>query len=71
MAHTATKTTIAPALSGNAFIARLRESYARWQIQQRTYAELARLTDRDLDDLDISRAQLRDIAREAGQRARV
>jgi uncharacterized protein YjiS (DUF1127 family) len=43
----------------------LRAEAARRRVFRETVAELDALTDRDLDDLDISRLQIRDIAREA------
>jgi uncharacterized protein YjiS (DUF1127 family) len=39
-------------------------TYRRWRRYRRTYNELTRLTDRELDDVGIHRMEIRTIARE-------
>jgi uncharacterized protein YjiS (DUF1127 family) len=51
--------------AGLGLVARLNKALADYRTYRRTYAELAQLTDRELADLGISRASIRDIAREA------
>ncbi len=51
--------------SGSGYIARLRKAWADYRLYRETLVELQSLTDRDLDDLGISRHALTDIARDA------
>lgn len=46
-------------------LARLRLRLETWQIYRSTYQELQMLSDRELDDIGISRWGIRTIAREA------
>ena len=41
------------------------KSYRNWRKYRQTYNELMRLTERELDDLDIRRMDIRTIARES------
>lgn len=43
-------------------VADLRQRFAQWRFYQRTISELSALDNRDLDDLGISRGEIRDIA---------
>jgi len=43
----------------------LKARYSNWQRYKRTVSELASLTDRDLADLGIARADIQRLAREA------
>lgn len=52
-------------IEGEGLFARIGRSYADWRDYNRTLDELARLSDRELDDLGISRYDLPRIAREA------
>ncbi len=45
-----------------AWIGDLTEAWARRRAMQRTYRELADLNDRELNDIGLSRAQLRSVA---------
>lgn len=49
--------------------ARLAEGVRNWRAKRaeydRVYAELSMLTDRDLNDIGVSRVQIHDIARQA------
>lgn len=45
----------------------LKNRYARWRRYRRTLNELSGLTNRDLHDLGIARAQIPHIAREASR----
>lgn len=47
------------------FLARLRKTIADYRLYRVTLEELSQLTDRDLSDLGIHRAMIRDIARES------
>ncbi len=51
-------------LLGN-ILSRLQDARARRAIYVRTIRELDSMTDRDLADINVSRLQIRDIAREA------
>ncbi len=55
------------ALRGNdfGFVARLRKSWADWREYRRTLDELEQLTDRDLQDLGLSRFSIKQIAYES------
>jgi len=46
------------------FFDKIRDYATRHALQRRTYAELSGLSDRELQDLDLSRANLADLARE-------
>lgn len=50
---------------GLGFFARLQQSWADYRLYRDTLVELQSLTDRDLDDLGISRHSLNDVARDA------
>lgn len=50
---------------GEGFFARLNKMIADYRLYQATIAELAQLSDRDLSDLGIHRASIRDIAHES------
>lgn len=41
--------------------------FRRWQVYNRTYAELMRLDDRTLADISVSRAEIDAIARHAAK----
>lgn len=45
-------------------IARLRDSWYRWRLFHRTRRELLALSDRELEDLDLSRAMISRLAAE-------
>ncbi len=49
------------------------QRYADWRVAReaylRTYRELSSLTDRELSDIGISRAQIEDIARQSAHQA--
>jgi uncharacterized protein YjiS (DUF1127 family) len=47
------------------FLGQLRQYRALRRKYERTYSELARMSDRDLADIGISRLSIRDVAREA------
>ena len=47
------------------FFEDLAKSYADARVMQQTYAELDRMTQRELDDLGIDRSQIGQIARRA------
>lgn len=66
MAHTATLTHGGFNLSARIanFIERVKENRARATEYNRTYTELQRLTNRELDDIGIRRCDIADIARE-------
>ena len=42
---------------------RLVDNYRAWRRYRQTYGELSRLTDRELDDLGLSRYDLRAVSR--------
>lgn len=44
------------------FIAR---QFRRWQVYNRTVAELSQLDDRSLSDINVSRSEIRSVARQA------
>ncbi len=44
---------------------RLADELRRARLERQTYAQLSDLTDRELDDLGLNRASLRDVARRA------
>jgi len=44
------------------FIAR---QFRRWQVYNRTVAELSQLDDRSLSDINVSRSEIRSVARSA------
>ncbi len=44
--------------------------YRRWQVYNRTYAELMRLDDRTLADISVARTQIDAIARHAANSVR-
>lgn len=46
----------------------LKTRYSRWQRYSRTVAELQKLSNRDLADLGIARADIQRLARDAAQR---
>ena len=52
-----------------AILTGLKDARRRTAVYRRTRAELEALTARDLADLDIHRAQIEDISREAAARA--
>jgi uncharacterized protein YjiS (DUF1127 family) len=66
---TTTTTNIAPAAPAarglRGFIAGIKTGMARHAVYRKTYKELADLTDRDLSDIGISRADISRIATEA------
>ncbi|WP_282153875.1 DUF1127 domain-containing protein [Ruegeria atlantica] len=66
MAHTATLTHGSFNLNARIanLIERVKENHARANEYNRTYAELQRLTNRELDDIGIRRCDIADIARE-------
>lgn len=47
------------------WLARLRADLRRARLERQTYAELSELSDRELDDLGLTRATLREAARRA------
>ncbi len=49
----------------NALVAAYKEHKARRRVYQQTFGELARLSNRELADLGMARANIRSIAREA------
>ncbi|MEM7491468.1 MAG: DUF1127 domain-containing protein [Pseudomonadota bacterium] len=46
-------------------LAKLKAEWTKWRLYRRTLDELSSLSDRDLDDLGLSRAMIRGIALEA------
>ncbi len=50
---------------GAGFFAKIRKAMADYRLYRATLEELDQLSDRDLSDLGISRASVRDIARES------
>lgn len=50
---------------GGSLFERLRADWARWQEVRAVERELSRLTDRELDDIGISRLSIPEIARSA------
>lgn len=66
MAHTATLTQNGFNFSARVatLIERVKEARARAAEYQRTYSELQRLSNRELDDIGIRRCDIADIARE-------
>ena len=50
---------------------RIRHAIATWRHERDTYGELARLTERDLADLGLSRADIRNVARTAARQGPV
>jgi len=48
-------------------LARLRQRYAAWKIYRSTLDELHMLSDRELDDIGVARADIRRIARETAE----
>jgi len=65
MTHAIThdKTTHTGEMGG--WIARVRKSIAEFRLYRRTMEELESLSDRELSDLGLSRASLRDVALQA------
>lgn len=59
-------TTHRPALADRivGFVADLRESAARRAIYRRTVEELSKLSDRELNDIGLARANIEDVARD-------
>lgn len=51
------------------YAAGLVSAFARYRAERRTAAELSALTDRELNDLGLSRGDISRIAREAAQQA--
>lgn len=51
--------------SGEGFFARMTQALADYRLYLATIEELRQLSDRDLNDLGLSRASIRDIARES------
>lgn len=49
-------------------VGRLRATFARRRVYNRTYAELSALTTRELDDLGISRSMISRLAQEAASK---
>jgi uncharacterized protein YjiS (DUF1127 family) len=47
------------------WLVRVRQAAADYRLYQRTFEELAALSDRELADLGISRLSIRDVARES------
>jgi len=47
------------------FLATLLRAYRRWRTYNRTYAELAQLDDRTLNDLNLRRSEIDFVARDA------
>ncbi|MEO1110204.1 MAG: DUF1127 domain-containing protein [Pseudomonadota bacterium] len=66
MAHTATLTHSGFKLSARFanLVERVKAARARAAEYQRTYTELQRLTNRELDDIGVRRCDIADIARE-------
>ncbi len=64
MAHTATLTpsTLNFGARVSAFIERIKVARARAAEYQRTYSELQRLSNRELDDIGVRRCDIADIA---------
>lgn len=66
MAHAISQDTHVRAPSaGDGFVARIRKALADHRTYRTTLHELAQLSDRDLNDLGISRHAIRAIARES------
>ncbi|MBB5221372.1 uncharacterized protein YjiS (DUF1127 family) [Amaricoccus macauensis] len=63
MAHALTNS--AAAASGLGLIDRVRAAFARYRAYRNTLIELQSLSSRELADLGLSRASVRDVAREA------
>lgn len=51
--------------AGNGFIARIKQGIADYKLYMRTLGELEALTERDLQDLGISRYDIKRIARDS------
>jgi len=45
----------------------LARQFRRWQVYNRTVAELSHLDDRSLADISVSRSEIRALARQAAQ----
>ncbi len=58
-------TGFAPAATAEGWLARIRKALADRALHARTLAELRGLSDRDLDDLGISRYDIARVARES------
>ena len=65
MAHAINLSAYAEHAEQPSLFARLRQSFADYRAYQATYEELNALNDRELADLGLSRADVRDVAREA------
>ncbi len=66
MAHIAENMSIAqPSGAISAFVANIRTAMQRRRVYKKTYAELAQLSTRELDDLGISRSMISRLAYEA------
>ena len=71
MAHTTANHTAPVSLNARlaAYAAAFRAYRTRRAVYKRTFAELAALSDREMADLDLDRASIRYLAREAANRA--
>ncbi len=49
----------------SAFFKTAAARYNAWRLEQRTFRELAALSDRELDDLGLNRSMLRSVAHDA------
>ncbi len=65
MTHAITHDTTTHTGGIGGWIARIRKSMADYRIYRQTMEELQSLSDRELNDLGLSRTVLRDVARQA------
>ncbi len=65
MTHALTNSTNSGTEGLGGWIARIRRSMADYRLYRRTMEELESLSDRELNDLGLSRLVLRDVARQA------
>lgn len=65
MTHTITNGTVATAGENGSWIERIRKSIFDYRLYRKTLEELDSLSDRELNDLGLSRIVLKDVARQA------
>ena len=65
MTHAITHGTVATAGENGSWIERIRKSISDYRLYRKTLEELDSLSDRELNDLGLSRIVLKDVARQA------
>ena len=65
MTHAITHGTLTTTDETGSWLSRIRKSFADYRLYRRTMEELESLSDRELNDLGLSRIALRDVARQA------